>query len=75
MARSAGQSAVLRAGDFAAWRPVSLMFAQDRGAQPALLLKGRGTDMETTTILQIVCGVLAVVVLFVLIQRRRTRVK
>ena len=31
--------------------------------------------MDTTTIFQIACGVLAVVVLFVLIQRRRTRVK
>ncbi len=31
--------------------------------------------METTTIIQVVCGVLAVIVLFVLIQRRRTKAK
>jgi hypothetical protein len=31
--------------------------------------------MGTTTVIQIVAGVLFVVVLFVLIQRRRTRVK
>jgi len=32
-------------------------------------------NMDGTTLIQIVCGVLAVVVLIVLIQRRRTRVK
>jgi hypothetical protein len=31
--------------------------------------------MNSTTIIQVVCGVLAVIVLIVLIQRRRTRVK
>jgi hypothetical protein len=31
--------------------------------------------MENTTIIQIVCGVLAVIVLIILVQRRRTRVK
>jgi len=31
--------------------------------------------MGTTTIIQVVSGVLAVIVLIVLIQRRRTRVK
>jgi len=31
--------------------------------------------MDNTTILRVVCGVLAVVVLFVLIQRRRTKPK
>jgi hypothetical protein len=31
--------------------------------------------MDNTTILRVVCGVLAVVVLFVLIQRRRTKTK
>jgi hypothetical protein len=51
------------------------MLAQDRGAQQALLLKGRGADMDSSQIIQIVCAVFAIVVLFVLIQRRRTRVK
>ena len=32
-------------------------------------------NMDGTQIIQIVCGVLAVVVLIVLVQRRRTRVK
>jgi hypothetical protein len=32
-------------------------------------------NMDGTTLIQIACGVLAVVVLIVLIQRRRTRVK
>jgi hypothetical protein len=32
-------------------------------------------NLEGTQIIQIVCGVLAVVVLIVLVQRRRTRVK
>jgi hypothetical protein len=32
-------------------------------------------NLDSTQIMQLVCGVLAVVVLFVLIQRRRTRVK
>jgi hypothetical protein len=32
-------------------------------------------DLDSTQIIQIVAGVLAVVVLIVLIQRRRTRVK
>jgi len=31
--------------------------------------------MDTATIIQIICGVLFIVVLVVLIQRRRTRVK
>jgi hypothetical protein len=31
--------------------------------------------MDSTTIIQIVAGVLAVIILIVLIQRRRTRVK
>jgi hypothetical protein len=31
--------------------------------------------MDSTTIIQVVAGVLAVIVLIVLIQRRRTRVK
>jgi tetrahydromethanopterin S-methyltransferase subunit F len=31
--------------------------------------------MDTTTIIRIVCGVLFVIVLVILIQRRRTRVK
>jgi hypothetical protein len=34
-----------------------------------------GVDMASSTIIQIVAGVLFVVVLIVLIQRRRTRVK
>ncbi len=38
-------------------------------------LREGGIDMNSTTIIQIVAGVLAVVVLIVLIQRRRTRVK
>jgi len=32
-------------------------------------------NLDGTTIIQIVCGVLAVVVLIILIQRRRTRVR
>ncbi len=35
----------------------------------------KGVDMDSTTIIQIVAGVLFVVVLVLLIQRRRTRVK
>jgi hypothetical protein len=31
--------------------------------------------MDSTTIIQVICGVFFVVVLIVLIQRRRTRVK
>jgi len=31
--------------------------------------------MDNTTIIQVVCAVLAVLVLIVLVQRRRTRVK
>ena len=31
--------------------------------------------MDNTTIIQVVCGVLFVIVLVILIQRRRTRVK
>jgi high-affinity Fe2+/Pb2+ permease len=31
--------------------------------------------MDNTTIVQVVCGVLFVIVLVILIQRRRTRVK
>ena len=31
--------------------------------------------MDSTTIIQVVCGVLFVIVLVILIQRRRTRVK
>jgi hypothetical protein len=34
-----------------------------------------GFDMDSTTIIRIVAGVLFVIVLIVLIQRRRTRVK
>jgi len=32
-------------------------------------------NLDGTTIIQIVCAVLAIVVLFILIQRRRTRVR
>jgi len=38
-------------------------------------LKEGGAFMDSTTIIQIVAGVLFVVILIVLIQRRRTRVK
>ena len=38
-------------------------------------LKERGTSMDTTLVIQVVAGVLFVIVLIVLIQRRRTRVK
>jgi hypothetical protein len=38
-------------------------------------MKEGGVDMDSTTIIQVVAGVLFVVVLIVLIQRRRTRVK
>jgi len=34
-----------------------------------------GTDMQNGTIIQVVAGVLFVIVLVVLIQRRRTRVR
>jgi high-affinity Fe2+/Pb2+ permease len=37
--------------------------------------KERGMPMDTTTVIQVVAGVLFVIVLIVLIQRRRTRVK
>ena len=35
----------------------------------------KGVDMDSTLIIQIVAGVLFVVVLVLLVQRRRTRVK
>jgi hypothetical protein len=40
-----------------------------------LIVKRKGVDMDSTLIIQIVAGVLFVVVLVLLIQRRRTRVK
>jgi hypothetical protein len=43
------------------------------GSATSILLKERGVAMTTT--IQIIAGVLAVIVLIVLIQRRRTRVK
>jgi hypothetical protein len=51
------------------------------GIYPALMafqmvwVNGGGFDMDSTTIIRIVAGVLFVVVLVVLIQRRRTRTK
>jgi hypothetical protein len=45
------------------------------GSPSSILLKERGVEMDTTTIIRIVAGVLVVVILAVLIQRRRTRVK
>jgi len=38
-------------------------------------LTERGNAMDSTTIIQVVSGVLFVIVLIILIQRRRTRVK
>jgi len=38
-------------------------------------LKEGGLDMDNTNIIQIVAGALALVVLIILVQRRRTRVK
>jgi hypothetical protein len=39
------------------------------------LFARKGIQMDSTTIIQVVAGVLFVIVLIVLIQRRRTRVK
>jgi hypothetical protein len=38
-------------------------------------MKEGGVDMDSTTIIQVTAGVMFVVILLVLIQRRRTRVK
>ena len=40
-----------------------------------MLLNERGVSMDSTMIIRIVAGVLFVIVLVILIQRRRTRVK
>jgi len=45
------------------------------GAHQAGCSKKRGVVMDSTLILRIVAGVLVVVILAVLIQRRRTKVK
>jgi hypothetical protein len=45
------------------------------GRASNILLKERGIDMDSTLIVRIVAGVLVVVILAVLIQRRRTKVK
>jgi len=45
------------------------------GNQFIKLLNERGVSMDSTTIIRIVAGVLFVIVLVILIQRRRTRVK
>ncbi len=39
------------------------------------LVERKGVDMDSTIIIRIVAGVLFVIVLVLLIQRRRTRVK
>jgi hypothetical protein len=39
------------------------------------LVSGKGRFTMSTTTIQIVAGVLAIIVLIVLVQRRRTRVK
>jgi hypothetical protein len=40
-----------------------------------LLLKERKVEMDSVTIVRVIAGILFVIVLIVLIQRRRTRVK
>jgi hypothetical protein len=45
------------------------------GNEWSLPLKERTVEMDSVTIVRIVAGVLFVIVLIVLIQRRRTRVK
>jgi hypothetical protein len=56
------------------WRPVPVTYRSDRGANHAGCSK-KGKAMSSTAIIQVVAGVLFVVVLIVLIQRRRTKVK
>jgi hypothetical protein len=45
------------------------------GRASSILLQERGIDMDSTLVVRIVAGVLVVVILAVLIQRRRTKVK
>jgi hypothetical protein len=65
----------MRTGDFAALAPGVARISLKSGSASRMFLQERGVVMSSTTIIQIVAGVLAVIILIVLIQRRRTRVK
>jgi hypothetical protein len=56
------------------WRPASAMFRSGRGAITYAVAR-KGVAMSSTAIIQVVAGVLFVVILIVLIQRRRTKTK
>jgi hypothetical protein len=71
----AGRSAILRTGDLAVSASGVNHVPLRPGSESRISLQGRGAAMGSTTIIQVVAGVLFVVILIVLIQRRRTRVK
>jgi nitrate reductase gamma subunit len=52
------------------WRPVSLVFAQ-AGERNQHFAERKRNQMGSTLIIQIVCGVLAVVGIIILVLRRR----